>query len=125
MLVINEIKDYIKSKNIVFLHGDLGAGKTFLFRELLLSLGYKDEVTSPTFSIKKEYEIDEVTYSHYDLYREVDQNVVISLINEDLMNGNIIFIEWPEKIKKLKKLERLDVYITEDHEERKYELKRN
>ncbi len=84
-------------KNIIFLKGDLGSGKTTFVRYCLNYLGIDDEnfEGSPTFTIVNEYDNDII---HMDLYRlknqsEIEYSGILDYFNKD--NG-IFFIEWPE-----------------------------
>ncbi len=95
--VISLVTKYLNDKKIVFLDGDLGAGKTTLVKKICQRLGSEDQISSPTFSIINEYECrDELIY-HMDLYRlnTVEELMDIGAI-EYFDSGNICFVEWPE-----------------------------
>ena len=96
-----------KSKAIlVFLYGELGAGKTTFTRGVLKALGVERNVTSPTFVLMKRYNLDNKDFNtlyHVDAYRlkEGDEDVLgIKKLEKD--PSNLIFIEWPERIYKKK-----------------------
>lgn len=114
-----EILSFIsKKKNnnratIVFLIGDLGAGKTTLTQEICKHLNIKDKVASPTFVIMNEYQIDDnhdfnllfdfKQFIHIDAYR-VDESFNVDVLNlrEYIKNkNNLIFIEWPYNLKNI------------------------
>ena len=88
---------------IIFLKGQLGAGKTTLVRSLLHSLGYDGLVKSPTFTVVESYEVRlnygaVVPFFHFDLYRLNSPSELFEMGFEDyLSQQSILCIEWPEK----------------------------
>ena len=110
----NTIKN-IDLKNFeVHLNGNLGAGKTTLVRGILQSLNWTDVVTSPSYTLCEEYEIDGRLLLHVDLYR-IHSIEDVEVLNLDRMTAmqKIIFIEWP---KNLQTDRNVDVIINLDHE---------
>ena len=91
--------------SLVFLVGQLGAGKTTLVRGFLRALGYKGHVKSPTFTVVESYQVQLQNKAkgllpvyHFDLYRLHDARELFDLGFEDyLTNEAITLIEWPEK----------------------------
>ena len=81
-------------------YADMGSGKTTLIRALCDELGVKDHVSSPTFSIINEYEIDRTKQKihHMDWYRLKNVQDAIEAGVQDMLddNTNYCFIEWPE-----------------------------
>ena len=88
----------IAGKNIIALHGEMGAGKTTFVHAVCNMLGVKNSVSSPTFSIINEYKSAEgKTIYHIDLYRLKNEQEAINAGVEDCLNsGNICMVEWPE-----------------------------
>ena len=110
----NTIKN-IDLKNFeVHLNGNLGAGKTTLVRGILQYLNWTDVVTSPSYTLCEEYEIDGKLLLHVDLYR-IHSIEDVEVLNLDRMTTmqKIIFIEWPKN----RQTDRnVDVIINLDHE---------
>ncbi len=87
----------LKSGDIVALFGGLGAGKTVFAKGIAAGLGIAEDVTSPTFTLLKEYEGKQKLY-HFDLYRIEDEESLENIgFREYLNNGGVCVIEWPEK----------------------------
>lgn len=83
---------------IVYLNGDLGAGKTTFARGFLQGLGHEGRVPSPTYTLVEPYEFERHTVYHIDLYRLADPAEVDDLALTDLTGpGVVMLIEWPER----------------------------
>ncbi len=86
------------SRTILF-YGDMGVGKTTLISALVKNLGGTGEVTSPTFSLVNEYEVEGGKVYHFDFYRIENEVEVLDIgIEEYFYSGHWCFIEWPDKI---------------------------
>ena len=83
---------------VVWLEGDLGAGKTTFARGLLKGLGYTGTVKSPTYAIVESYSLPQYTVHHFDLYRFAEPEEWHDAGLDDLTGaGCICLIEWAEK----------------------------
>jgi len=119
----------LKPGNTVFLYGEMGVGKTTFIR-YLINIFQKNnklkitEVTSPTFNLLNEYQINQIKINHYDLFR---LKIVEEIKNLDLFEDNtntITLIEWPQIIKeKPKNLIELIFEYGKDHQTRSVQIK--
>ena len=83
---------------IVYLEGDLGAGKTALARAILRGRGYPGKVKSPTYTLIEPYQFGGQSVVHLDLYRLGDPEELEWLGLRDLLTETVlILVEWPER----------------------------
>jgi len=83
---------------VLYLHGELGAGKTTCVRSLLRTLGAAGPVRSPTYALVETYRLGAWTCVHADLYRLQSEVEVDELGLRDLVGpGCLLMVEWPEK----------------------------
>lgn len=96
--VAAQLASQITTPFVLYLQGDLGAGKTTFARALLRALGHLGAVKSPTYGLLELYEIPELSVLHLDLYRIEDPEEIEYLGLDDLFNDDTLMIaEWPEK----------------------------
>ena len=95
----NTIKNLDLKNFEIHLNGDLGAGKTTLVRGILQNLNWTDVVTSPSYTLCEEYEIDGRLLLHVDLYRiNSIEDVEVLNLDRKIATQKVIFIEWPENL---------------------------
>lgn len=104
--------------SVLALHGDLGSGKTTFIQGLAKGLGINKKIISPTFIIMRSYELPAIIsnkshFYHIDLYRIRNEDDIKELGLLELINdpGNLIAIEWPEKILKLLPEKRFNLHF--------------
>ena len=92
------IAQITESIGIIFLEGDLGAGKTTFARGVLRGLGHAGRVKSPTFALVEPYSFSRLNLYHFDFYRFRDpQELAESGLREYFNEAAVCLIEWPEK----------------------------
>ena len=92
------IGENLSKGQIVTLSGDLGAGKTVITKGILNSLGYKGEVTSPTYTIMNVYELPDYSVYHYDAYRLASFEDLYDVGFWDYRDEGISIVEWAPNV---------------------------
>lgn len=92
-----EIADALEPGDVVALTGDLGTGKTALTKYIAEGLGVKEEISSPTFTIIKEYKSGRLPLYHFDVYRLGSGDELLDTGAEELLDGDgACVIEWAD-----------------------------
>ena len=117
----NNFSNYLKGGEVIFLYGEMGVGKTtfvkYLINQLLIKKNLQTtEVTSPTFNLLNEYEVDNLIIKHYDLFRLKNESEIKNLDLFDQNKNTITLIEWPELIEKENVKKTIDLVFNYENE---------
>ena len=98
-----KFSEILKKGDVVFLHGEIGVGKTTFIRHLINNFQKNNhfnltEVTSPTFNLVNEYDVGILIIQHYDLYRLANSDEIKNIGLLENQEETLTLIEWPEKI---------------------------
>ena len=98
-----EFTKYLKGGEFVFLYGEMGVGKTTFVKYFIneyqkINNLTQTEITSPTFSLLNEYQVNEIRIKHYDLFRINRKEDINNLDIFEKDNKLITLIEWPQLI---------------------------
>jgi len=113
--------NYLKGGEIIFLYGEMGVGKTTFVRHLINEFQKKEnfdltEITSPTFNLLNEYELNSLLIKHYDLFRLKDKSEILNLGIFENYENSITLIEWPQLIEKGQSVETIDLKFNYENE---------
>lgn len=108
---------------LVFLHGQLGAGKTTLVRGILRALGHTAAVKSPTYTLLEPYELAGWTVYHFDFYRINDPQELDFIGLDELLDAQAVkLIEWPERAQDRLPAPDVEILLSLEGEGRRIEI---
>ncbi len=97
-----KIGEELDSSVVFELLGDVGAGKTTLTRGIAEGLGIEEDVTSPSFTISKEYQGKKLRLVHFDFYRLEDPGIMADDLAEEISAPDtVVIVEWGQSVTEL------------------------
>jgi tRNA threonylcarbamoyladenosine biosynthesis protein TsaE len=116
-----KLTNHLKGGEIIFLYGEMGVGKTTFVKYSINQFQKNNdlklsEITSPTFNLLNEYEINDLVIKHYDLFRIKNKSEILNLDIFENQKNSITFIEWPELIDKAQSIKTIDLTFVYENE---------
>ena len=113
--------NYLKGGEIIFLFGEMGVGKTTFVKYLINQFQKKEkieltEITSPTFNLLNEYQINNLVIKHYDLFRLKSKSEILNLGIFENYKNSITLIEWPQLIDNVQSIKTIDLNFIYENE---------
>ena len=112
--IASKIASNINKVAVIVLSGELGAGKTKFTEGFLSYFGLENEISSPTFTIVNEYQNENATVYHFDVYRLEDEEEFYAIGGEEYFSKGICIIEWGELIKEALPKDTMFITIRKD-----------
>ena len=112
---------YLKGGEIIFLYGEMGVGKTTFVKYFINKFQKNNnleltEVTSPTFNLLNEYQMNDLVIKHYDLFRLNDKSEINNLDIFEKNSNNKTLIEWHQLVEKKRSSKAIDLIFEYENE---------
>ena len=116
-----KLTSYFKGGEFIFLYGEMGVGKTTFVKYFVNKFQTEDklkpiEVTSPTFNLLNEYQINNIKIKHYDLFRINNRKEIQDLDIFEKNKKTITLVEWPQLLENKNKIKSIDLIFTYENE---------
>lgn len=122
----SKLASVLQKGDLIWLSGDLGAGKTKFTQGILRYFEMENQISSPTFTIVNEYKNERAEIYHFDVYRLENEDEFWAIGGEEYFEKGICLIEWGERIAEILPKPYLKISlekVEEDLEERKITIK--
>ena len=113
-----KVASFLEKGMVIVLTGDLGAGKTLFVSGMLDFFGKREEVSSPTFTIVNEYDLENsLKFFHFDVYRLESSEEFLAIGGDEFFEQGVSLIEWGERIEEVLPEDCLIIHIKKDTED--------
>lgn len=120
----HSLATHLEKGDVLALHGDLGAGKTALARSIIIALGHRGEVPSPTFTLVQRYDLPQLVVHHFDLYRLKTPDELEDIGWHDALAEGAAIVEWPDKAGSYLPASTIDLWLSLSGQKRSCTIKK-
>lgn len=102
----------LRGGEVIKLVSDIGGGKTTLVKGVAKGAGSNDHVSSPSFTIRNDYQARNITIAHFDFYRLSEPGIVKDMLREELVNPTtVVIIEWASLVSDVLPVDHITIAI--------------